>query len=339
MVLAAESTQRSIAIIIAIVLTLGWLLYLIGNLRKARPEVGSEIELAPNRKPYYDDETLEGPRLNRALLAGLLTLLVVGIGLPLYALDEPTRQAEAIVGFDNRFASWGSQDFATTAEGGFNCAGCHGAGGVGGAADYTFTDARTQRVRTVSWKAPALNTVMLRFSEAEVRYILTYGRPFSPMSPWGIEGGGPMNDQQIQNIVEYLKSITITPEAAKEQVAAGLAEAKANPANAGRSDGELLFNLEVASGTYSCARCHTGGWSYGEPEVSGGGGGLGPNLTGGSTTRQFPNSSDHITFVTDGSEDGRRYGQQGQGSGRMPAFGQMLTAEQIQAIVEYERGL
>ena len=45
--------------------------------------------------------------------------------------------------------------------------------------------------------APALNTVLYRFSEDEVRYILAYGRPFSPMSPWGIAGGGPMNDQQI----------------------------------------------------------------------------------------------------------------------------------------------
>jgi mono/diheme cytochrome c family protein len=339
MILAAESTQRSIGIIIAVVLVVGWVLYLIGNVRrKGAPEIGSELELAPNRKPYYDDETLEGPRLNRALLAGLLILVVIGVGLPLYALNEPTRQSEATTGFDKRFASWGAADFAPTAQGGFNCAGCHGDAGIGGQADYTFTDPRTGRVRTVTWKAPALNTVLLRFDEDEVKYILTYGRPFSPMSPWGTDGGGPMNDQQLTNIIAYLKSIQLTPEEAKAQVAAGLEEAKKDPANAGKSDGELLFNMSIAGGSYSCARCHTAGFSYGEPQVPGGGA-MGPNLTNGDTNRQFPNIADHIAFVENGSETGKRYGQQGQGSGRMPGFAQMMTPEQIQAVVEYERGL
>ena len=39
------------------------------NIRKAKPELGNEIETAPNRKPYYTDEELEGPRLDRAALA------------------------------------------------------------------------------------------------------------------------------------------------------------------------------------------------------------------------------------------------------------------------------
>ncbi len=102
--------------------------------------------------------------------------------------------------------------------------------------------------------------------------------------------------------------------------------------------GEALFNLDLNSGAYSCARCHTNGWSYGNPKQSGGGA-MGPNLTGGSTVRQFPSASDQFDFVTAGSELGKKYGQQGQGSGRMPGFGQLLTPEQIQAIVNYERGL
>ena len=39
-------------------------------------------------------------------------------------------------------------------------------------------------MRAVTWAAPALNTVLYRFDESEVRYILTYGRPGSPMSAW-----------------------------------------------------------------------------------------------------------------------------------------------------------
>ena len=43
-------------------------------------------------------------------------------------------------------------------------------------------------------------TANYRFDEEEVRFILVYGRPFSPMSPWGVDGGGPMNDQQIVRV-------------------------------------------------------------------------------------------------------------------------------------------
>ena len=50
--------------LIFVVSVLGWVIYYFANRKSARPELGSEIELAPNRRPYYDDETLEGSRLD-----------------------------------------------------------------------------------------------------------------------------------------------------------------------------------------------------------------------------------------------------------------------------------
>jgi mono/diheme cytochrome c family protein len=347
-------TTQSFATILFAVVGLAWVVYLVANIRRGRKEVGAELELAPNRKPYHDDETLEGPKLLQTQFLGFLMLVVVAIGLPAYWLTEPGRQAGAEFGFSKRFASWGSQDFAPTAQGGFNCAGCHGGmKAVGGEAPYTITDPNTGEVIPVTWKAPALNTVMYRFTEEEVLYILTYGRPFSPMSPWGEAGGGAMNAQQLTNIVEYLKSIQIPMEGCAEgeiicedgRLPAEESDEITAAAQGLVDDGtyatlgEALFNLELSSGAYSCARCHTAGWSYDDPQTPGGGAALGPNLTGGSEARQFPDADEHVEFVELGSEDGKRYGQQGQGSGRMPAFGQMLTEEQIRAIVEYERGL
>ncbi|MEZ5171152.1 MAG: cytochrome c [Acidimicrobiia bacterium] len=106
------------------------------------------------------------------------------------------------------------------------------------------------------------------------------------------------------------------------------------------SDGELLFQL-------NCARCHTDGWSYYNPldpdaaPLPGpqGGGAFGPNLRDGSEVRQFPNAADHSAFIFSGSTYQVPYGVAGIGTGRMPGFGQMLTEEQIDAIVEYERDL
>ena len=342
---------------IALVVALGgWALYAFFNIRSSRAEIGSEIELAANRNPYYDDEILEGKKLERTQLLGLVFLAIITVTLPLYWILEPGRQAGAEKDFVHKFETWGSGLFAATAEGGFNCAGCHGGmNGGGGVASYAVTDPKTGEVKAVNWKAPAINNIYLRYSEEEVRFILNYGRPFSPMSAWGLVGGGPMNEQQIQTVLDYLKSIQVPRENcaspdADAKMCDGGTLAKKNQdeiqAEAERlvaagtyaSLGEALFNLDLGAGSYSCARCHTKGWSYGEPQITGGGA-FGPNLTGGSTIRQFPNQDDMIAFIAAGSEYGKKYGEQGQGGGRMPGFGGMLTPEQIKAVVEYVRGL
>lgn len=79
--------------------------------------------------------------------------------------------------------------------------------------------------------------------------------------------------------------------------------------NAPESPGAALFSE-------NCARCHG----------ADGGGGLGPQLSGGKVVKAFPSVEDQITFVTQG-RDG------------MPAFGDTLSAAQIRQVVEYTRTL
>ena len=330
------STTTNVAALILAAIVIAWLVYAMFNIRSSRRELGSEIELAANRKPYYDDEVLEGKKLERTQLLGLAFLAVITISLPLYWVLEPSRQSNAEFGWNKRFASWGGKLFDVTANGGFNCAGCHGGMKAnGGNAPFAVTDPKTGEVKAVTWKAPALNTVYQRFSEEEVRFILDYGRPFSPMSPWGTVGGGPMNEQQIQTLLDYMKSIQVTEPKQDEIQAEAERLVKAG---AYKTIGEAIFNLDLDGGAYSCARCHTKGWSYGEPQITGGGA-FGPNLTGGSTVRQFPSQDDMIAFLKNGSEYGKKYGEQGQGGGRMPGFGGTYSDEQIKAVVEYVRGL
>lgn len=345
----------SVAWILMAVVVVGWILYAAFNAGSARKEVGSEIELAPNRRPYFDDETLEGRRLERVQLLGVLLLVVVVIGLPLYWVLEPDRMAGAEEGIEERMAGWGEQLFETTADGGFNCAGCHGGmNATGGVAPYTVTDEVTGEVQSVEWLAPALNTVLYRYSEEEVTYILTYGRPTSPMSAWGLDGGGPMNAQQIETLIAYIKSIQIPMEDCAPEDEGPICESGHLPADIQAdietlarqsvedgtyaSYGEALFNVDLASGAYSCARCHTKGWSWGEPAVPGQGA-FGWNLTGGDTTAKWPIAQDMVDFVGQGTENGVGYAMQSQGSGRMPGFGSLLTDQQLEAIVEYVRSL
>ncbi len=350
------NVATNVGIILAVVITVGWIVYGLFNLRSGRREVGSEIELAANRKPYYDDEVLEGRKLERTQMLGVVFLAVITIVLPVYWILEPGRQSGAIDRWEETFIRQGGYLFASTADGGFNCAGCHGGmAATGGVAEYPITDPLTGDTKIVSWKAPALDTVMGRFSDDEVRFILEYGRPFSPMSPWGLVGGGPMNDEQIQSLIKYMWSIQkpregcLTPDQDPRSCDGGVLsqEVKSEIQNEAErlvnngtyaSVGESLFNLELGAGAYSCARCHTKGWSYGEPEITGGGA-LGPNLTGGSVVRQFPDETDLVNFLRVGSQYGVRYGAQGQGSGKMPGFATMLSDAQIQAIAQYIRSL
>jgi mono/diheme cytochrome c family protein len=361
--------QRTVGYTIAAILIIGFAIAVFLNTRKARKEVGSEIELAANRKPYYDDDTLETRKLTRTLGLGLVTLAVIGVGLPLYWLAEPGRQDDNVLGWNDVFVKRGE----TLYNEGANCAACHGPEGTGGAANYTITSPTGEFVAQVSWQAPALDTVLYRYSRDEVRFIITYGRGFSPMPPWGTEGGGPLTTQQIDNIIDYLQSIQLPPNESQEAVQKEIDETCA-PDDAGfctlpgarfATLGEAIFNMglytKFAGGAYSCGRCHTAGWSYGQPEVAGGGG-FGPNLTGGSELRQFPTKELQVEFVTIGGVQGRFYGRNGLSTGgMMPGFGfnpnsvvtelpgpkifpmdpgqVMLTEAQIAAVVDYERSL
>jgi mono/diheme cytochrome c family protein len=380
----AATTQQSVALAIFAIVLVGWVLWIISTTRRGRPEVGAELEVAPNRREPASDEEMEGARMERTMMFSLGCLVIIAIGLPLYWLAEPGRQEGAITYFDERNAGetfhhgqpvGGGALFALTAEGGFNCAGCHG-GLDGGTAPYTITDPETgQPLRQVQWSAPSLRYAALRYTDEQLTDIISCGRPFSPMPAWGVECGGPMNAQQISNLVAYLKFVSGVPpysgaddniaQAQKDaQVAAeaelarmnglqaSLAAAQAERPTVSEDERDALeeeirsLELEIANNqektlgaalfNLNCARCHTLGWSYGGPALPGTGA-MGPSMA--NEKQQFPNETDQIDFVTNGAQRGQPYGEQGQSSGKMPFFGQVLTDEQIKLIVDYERRL
>jgi mono/diheme cytochrome c family protein len=354
-------------IVAALIVVFGFYIVLTIIRRDPGEPPGSEIELAPNRKPYYDDETLEGPRLDRALMICLGMLMIIAVALPLYWLREPGREVNAENGFNLDAIKRGAGLFESakaattpTAPIHFGCADCHGSVGQGGSTTFVVSDPAHPNVppREVTWAAPPLNTVMYRFTEddgqsppiEEVMQIIVYGRAGTPMPAWGIDGGGPLDAQQVSDLLAYIQSIQLTPaqakafwatQASETASAMGLQYPNANPL----INGKILFDT-------NCARCHTQGYSYGEPSVPGGGGQFGPNLTNGSELRQFPSAADQVTFVAQGVDPGKGYGTGGIGTdygGGMPHFGTSdiqgktvpgyLTLQQITEIVDYERSL
>lgn len=361
--LLAASTVQTIGTVIAVLVTIGFATYLLVNLRSGREEAGSEIELAPNRKPYYDDDTLETRKLTRTLFSGMALLAVSAVGLPLYWLAEPGRQEGAVDGFLDKFEARGLRQY----EEGSQCVTCHAAEGVGGQAPYTILDANGEFVAQVNWMAPALNTVLLRYSREELHEIIEFGRPGTPMPAWGAGGGGPRSEQEIENIIDYLASIQLSPEEAQHQAQVQLAVELGLLSDDERDDdeaveaaleqidyedlatGEALFQLgkdpAFAGGAYACARCHTAGWSIiteGEDAIQGntlggiaayvdydpGTGSFAPPLNE-LVPRQFASVDELAEFVSLGNEEGIGYGRTGQGDGLMPGFGDNPNTENV----------
>jgi mono/diheme cytochrome c family protein len=95
-----------------------------------------------------------------------------------------------------------------------------------------------------------------------------------------------------------------------------------------------------------CARCHTASFSAGVPfTLEAGSGGFGPALWDGRPVVQFgdapadPEETDLLVdFIVSGSEAQTPYGLNGFGSGRMPAFGAILSQEDIELLARYLRG-
>ena len=89
-----------------------------------------------------------------------------------------------------------------------------------------------------------------------------------------------------------------------------------------------------------CARCHTAGYSAGvayTKEIASGG--LGPALRAGRANIQFKQREDLIDFIVKGSVNGKAYGVNGVGGGKMPGFGAVLPESDIALIIDYLRGM
>lgn len=183
-------------LVIVALVVIGWLAYLVLQSRvRHRPDTP-----APNLSPYLTDDDLETKRLDRVLLAALIAVAVITVVLPIYYLTETDRQAHAAERFDEIAVERGHEWFVE-----YQCGDCHGVDGGGGAASYI--EARSGLLTT--WSAPSINDVLYRYSEDEVRFWLVYGRPGTPMPAWGTDGGGPLNEQQIDELVAYLAHIQV----------------------------------------------------------------------------------------------------------------------------------
>jgi cbb3-type cytochrome c oxidase subunit III len=206
------------------------------------------IEDVPSAmRPGYSDEELEGKIRIRYLTWGVVLSVFFALFLPIYWVAEQSRLQEEVEGFFTASVERGEALYTE------NCAQCHGAEGTGGGAPSPYNADET-------WPAPNLTTIAARYENnpnvTDVReYLINtieQGRPGTPMPIWGAAYGGPWNDQQVEEVADWILARQVDDEA--------------EPQQASQLTGEELF-------AGNCARCHGEDGQSGE-------GRPGPSLVG-----------------------------------------------------------
>lgn len=162
--------------------------------RGKKEDKGPDI---PNAfKPGPSDAQLEKPRLERLQAWGIVVLAVTAIWIPVYFVLEPAvnqHQEERLIQAAIEHGSHEVQVFdAHSNPGGVGCVSCHG------------TDLKGQDVMKggVVFHSANLTTACSRLTQNEIRQTIKEGR--GNMPNWGVEYNGPLNDQQVNDLVTYL---------------------------------------------------------------------------------------------------------------------------------------
>jgi mono/diheme cytochrome c family protein len=355
----SETNLLLIALVVLVPALLLWSIFIARTRRSPRP--GGVLGIPQALRPGDPDEILEGRRLERIQAAGLIATLATAVFIPAYWLPESDRQESFAERFEEESHERGAlivqkppeipedadpQVFRESEHAlalGMSCVNCHG--GVdeenperslgGGQVPGGWTDPTTGEV--VSYEAPPLQNVFQRWDEEIIRMTIERGRPGTPMPTWGVEFGGPMTQQMVDDVIAYLKTLPGNQNPPPE-----LSEGCEDPAESDYlSCGEEIFETR-------CAVCHG-------PE------GQGKEATGSlndpTTPEEEPNDPwypglplwkgdvRHLEPILHKKtvNEGRRFQW-------MPPFGEAppqgipvppypLTESQIDAVVAYERSL
>jgi mono/diheme cytochrome c family protein len=170
--------------------------------RRAASQAGTSVP--PSRRPGPTDEALEGRLLENYQIAGVALTVFLAVLLPFLYLREPVRQKAAAEKELTESVRLGKATFEEF------CARCHGPEAEGGTVKRYVTPG-VKDAKPADVQAPDLREIHSRHPDEDPGAVaweaIQKGRPPSPMPTWGLRYGGPMNDQQITDIVNYLLSI------------------------------------------------------------------------------------------------------------------------------------
>jgi mono/diheme cytochrome c family protein len=197
----SRTTVLILAVVSAIFLFFA-LIIVISSAREKARQAGPSAP--PSRRPGPADEALEGRLLENYQIAGVALTVFLAVLLPFLYLREPARQKSAASKEQTESVRLGKATYEEF------CARCHGPEAEGDVVKRYVTPG-VENAKPTDVQAPNLREIHSRHPDEDVATVawntIQKGRPPTPMPTWGLRYGGPMNDQQITDIVNYLLSI------------------------------------------------------------------------------------------------------------------------------------
>jgi mono/diheme cytochrome c family protein len=194
---------------LALLAFFGGMLWIMLRRRPERPP-----EIPAGMRPGPADEVLERSMFERLLGWNVLFVLFFAAWLPVLWLREPGQNVADELDLVSRGVVRGQRWFLPSSEEnptGYGCANCHGLNAQGGTTRFT---SETGEV-IPNYPVPPLrnvcggpNTGHAQIKSIDdIRNTIMQGRPGTPMPSWSVQFAGPMNDQQIEDLIRYLVSI------------------------------------------------------------------------------------------------------------------------------------
>ena len=213
--IAALSTGRAILIGIASGVVL--VIAVIGaqaSLR--RPRRRADLDIPAGMKPGPSDPDLETSVLVKLLLWGTVLVVAMALSVAAVFVTEPeTNKNDTALLLQQSILRGHLTTLPGTEENqlGFNCVRCHGPGLHGG---QNFYNGNFVAV-------PNLQIVCNHLTLDQVVQTIAQGRAGTDMPSWSVQFSGAMDDQQIEDVVNYLLSIQKVPKADNKCLPGGAA--------------------------------------------------------------------------------------------------------------------
>ena len=179
---------------------------------RRRPRVPPELDIPKGMRPGPSDPDLEKPLLERHMAYGLVFVVAMALLVPVVWLQEPQNNKQDT---ELQLSQSVERGRLTTLPGneenqiGFNCVRCHGAGLKGGRNFFNGSFVAVPNLTTVCGGS-AYNHALIK-SLDDVVTTIANGREKTDMPSWSVREKGAMDDQQIEDLINYLLSIQVVP--------------------------------------------------------------------------------------------------------------------------------
>lgn len=131
----------------------------------------------------FEPEWLESS-LDRYYAWGLVFMGVLVLGFPLYKIREPALRRTAMQEQQQSYAKVGAVLYQQ------HCGACHGAAGTGGSVGPTLYAKEFLEGTT----------------DTQIGWLITGGISGTVMSPYGLDFGGPLTQEQVRQVVVYMRT-------------------------------------------------------------------------------------------------------------------------------------